>query len=281
MSSAKMLRNILSLFLIAPALPVFAESPWVPEAGKVGVTTLFVHDWFQDYRRGSSPQRLPEAYKQNTVYSMFEYGLSPTVALDVSVGYTGTSYLGNGLSGMSDSLVGLRWQAYHGERTVLTVRGAAVIKGNYDLSTTANFSPGDKASGGLGSVLVGNSLPHGFFTYTEAGFRYRENPVPNDFFGNGGIGHSWRRLSWTAGYQTSRSINGLDILAPPKWKAINFPATKKIFGATDYSVNYRVTQSASVGFDYCQILHGRNAGMKKVLAFSFGYTFPGRGPHLH
>jgi hypothetical protein len=246
---------------------------------------MYVWDTFTNYRPGAIHATLPAPYDQYTGYVFLEYGLKEGLALDVDSGYTATDFRGNSLRGIVDTSIGLRWQVKRGETYVLTLRGAGIINGSYDITKLSNFSPGDKASGGMGSVLYGQLYPHGFFSFTEAGYRIRQKPVPQDFFGSAGLGHSFKRLSYTASYQTSRSINGVDIVgaAPkfsPYFQASQFPATKKIFGAMDYSANLRVRKDLSFGFDYSQVLHGRNVGMKRVLAFSMGFTLPGRGPHF-
>jgi hypothetical protein len=282
----KIKKTLLVGVLSIQATALWAASPWLPEPGRLSVTTLYVYDSFQDYRQGKFENRLPEPYKQFTGFTFLEYGLRNNLAIDVDTGYTATDFRGNGLKGLSDTSIGMRWQAVQGERWVLTLRGAAIIKGSYPISTTANFSPGDKASGGLGSAILGVYLPRGLYTFAETGYRIRSSPVPQDFFGNAGLGHSFRRLSYSTSYQTSRSINGVDIVggAPkfsPYFQASQFPATKKIFGAMDFNTNVRLKGGVSLGFNYSKILHGRNVGLKDVFAVSFGFVLPGQGPHLH
>ena len=118
------------------------------------------------------------------------------------------------------------------------------------------------------------------------GYRIRTSPVPQDFFGNAGMGHSFKRLSYSTSYQTSRSINGVDIVGgPPKFspyfQPVQFPSTKKVFDAMDFNANFRLKGGTSVGFNYSKILHGRNVGLERRFAVSFGFTLPGQLPHIH
>src|SRR5258708_20683146 len=129
----------------------WGASPWLPEPGRLAVTTFYTYDSFQDYRPGALQGRLPEPYKQYTGYTFFEYGLKRDIAIDVETGYTATDFRGNGLGGIVDTTIGARWQAKRGESYVFTVLVPAIIKGNYDISKTSNFSPGGKAAGVLGS----------------------------------------------------------------------------------------------------------------------------------
>lgn len=278
-----MIRHIILTTIVAGALQ--AASPWLPEPGKAHVTLMYVDDTFQDYRPGAVRGRLPAAYFQRTYYTLLEYGLKSTLAVDVETGHTETEFRGAGLSGITDTLIGVRYQALRGESWVFTVRGAAIFKGNYPISATANFSPGDKASGALVSGLYGKSFAHGFFAFSELGYRWREAPVPQDFIGTAGGGSYIKGFTWTGSYQTGRSINGVDIVGnPPRFSPYfqpsQFPATKKIFGALDAGLSYRLPGGISIGSNYSKFLHGRNMGMKRVLAFSVGFTVPGRGPHF-
>lgn len=277
--------RILGLCAVIGAANCWAASPWLPEPGKLTMSVTYSNDEFTNYRQGANPRVLPAPYTQETYFTTFEYGLRNNLALDVETGHTATDFRGNTLGGVADSTIGLRWRAARGEHWVFTLRGAAVIRGSYDLTRLSNFSPGDGASGGLGSALLGTSLPHGFFTFSELGYLIRSKPVPQTFFGTAGGGQSFKGFTYTADYQTVRSINGVDIVgtlpnyAPPYFVAAQFPATKKIFGALDTGIAYAFKQGIGLGFNYSKILHGRNVGIKRVYAATVTYTFPGRGPH--
>lgn len=259
-----------------------AASPWLPEAGKTTATLMYVNDAFTNYRPGGLKATFPTPYSQYTYYGYLEYGLAPKLALDVETGSTETDFRGNSLGGITDSTIGLRYQVKSGENYVISLRGAAIIKGNYQLTRTGNWNPGDKASGGMGSVLVGWSLPAHFFSFMETGYRIRQSPVPQDFFGSVGIGSGIKRLSWTASYQMSRSINGTDIRqnAPLYFNPTMFPATKKIFDAVDFATYYRVRDDLTFGFNYGKIFSGRNVGLKRIYAVSVSYTLPWKLPHF-
>lgn len=279
------LRSVLLITSLSGSY-AWAASPWLPGAGKVSLTETFASDSFLDYRQGATPRVLPLSYDQHTQITSIEYGLKDNITIDVETGHTSADFKGNQTSGVMDSVVGFRWAAKKGERWVFTVRGAAIIRGSYDVTTVGNWSAGDKASGVQGSGIFGYMLPKGFFTFTELGYRVRNNHVPQDFFGNGGLGYYAKGFTLTTDYQTSRSINGVDISGglpkfnPPYFTAAMFPWTKKIFGAVDESIAYGFRNGLSLGFTYSKMLHGRNVGLKDVFAGSVGFTFPGRVKHL-
>ena len=104
-------RTVLACGLGLHAAAVWAASPWLPEPGKLSITTLYVYDSFQDYKQGKFDNRLIEPYKQFTGFTFFEYGISNRLALDVDTGYTATDFRGNGLKGITDTSIGVRWHA--------------------------------------------------------------------------------------------------------------------------------------------------------------------------
>jgi len=272
-----------TLVSAAAAVSSWGASPWLPGQGTLTVIETYSNDTFTHYYPGSLRGTLPAPYDQFTFTTTIEYGLRRNLTLDVETGHTKTFFRGSSLGGLSDSLIGLRWRAYKGERFVVTLRGAGIVAGTYDLTKIANFSPGEKASGGLGSAILGYALPHNFFMFSETGYRIRGNPVPQDFFGNAGGGYFIKGLTFTTDYQTSRSINGVDISGtapkfnPPYFTAAMFPATKKIYGAIDSGIIYSLRSGLTLGFSSSTILHGRNVGKKQVFAFSVGFTLPGKG----
>jgi hypothetical protein len=279
-----MLRFI-SVLLILQSVCAWGASPWLPGSGKASVTMTFVEESFNSYWNGkvqrSFPQPPSSATKidQYTGYGLIEYGLSNKLALDIVTGYTATSYGTEGLQGISDSLIGLRYQIYSGERSALTVRGAANISGGYELTKTNRFSPGDKAGGGQGSLLYGVTMSHNLYAYGEGGWRFRED-IPNVFFGAAGLGHRTGRVSYGVAYQHNRALSGLDIGAPGFRGFVSLRDTKQIQQVIDANVGYTTSKGLYFGFDYAHLLIGRNTGNKQILAFTFGFTVPGRGPHI-
>ncbi len=274
-----------SALVILQSGAVWGASPWLPGSGKASVTMTYVEESFTSYWNGRVQRTFPQppspatVYDQHTGYTALEYGLSNKLALDLVTGYTATVYGAEGLGGLSDSMFGLRYRVYGGERSVLTLRGAANISGSYDLTTKSRFSPGDKASGGQGSLLYGTTFGRNLYLYGEGGWRYRDS-IPNVFFGTAGLGHRLGRVSYGVAYQHNRALSGVDI-GTPSFRG--FPAlreTKQIQQVIDANVGYTTSKGIYFGFDYAHLLIGRNTGNKQILAFTFGFTIPGRGPHF-
>jgi hypothetical protein len=279
--------RIISALLVLNVVCAWGESPWLPGAGKASVTLTYVDEAFSSYWSGTIKKSFPQppspatVFGQSTGYGLVEYGLSDKLSLDLLAGYTATTYGTQGLQGMSDSLVGMRWQVYSGERSAITLRGAANIAGTYPLLTNNRFNAGDKVSGGQGSVLAGTTFNHGVYLFGEGGWRYREKPVPNVFFGTAGVGARAGRISYGVAYQHNQALTGVDIGTP---QFHGFPAlreTMQIQQILDANVGYTTARGLYFGFDYAHLLNGRNTGDKQILAFTFGFTIPGRGPYIH
>jgi hypothetical protein len=281
-----MLRTI-SALLVLNVVCAWGESPWLPGAGKASVTLTYVEESFSSYWTGNGMQSFPQppspakVFGQSTGYGLLEYGLSDRLSLDLLAGYTATTYGTQGLQGMSDSVIGMRWQVFSNEHSAITLRGAANIAGTYPLITTNRFNAGDKASGGQGSVLAGTTFNHGIYVFGEAGWRYRDKPVPNVFFGTAGVGDRIGRFSYGLAYQHNQALSGIDIGTPQFHGFPQLRETMQVQQILDANVGYTTAHGLYFGFDYAHLLHGRNTGDKQILAFTFGFTIPGRGPSIH
>jgi hypothetical protein len=282
-----MMLRIISALLVLNVVCAWGESPWLPGAGKAAVTMTYVEESFSSYWTKSAQVFFPQppspakVFGQSTGYGLLEYGLSDKLSLDVLMGYTATTYGTQGVQGMSDSLIGMRYQVYSDERSAITLRGAANIAGTYPLVTTSRFNAGDKVSGGQGSVLAGTTFSHGIYLYGEAGWRYRDKPVPNVFFGTAGVGDRIGRFSYGLAYQHNQALSGIDIGTPQFHGFPYLRQTMQIQQILDANVGYTTPHGLYFGFDFAHLLAGRDAGDKQIFAFTFGFTIPGRGPYIH
>src|SRR4030088_790974 len=128
--------------LVAP-VAIRAESPWLPGAGKLTITESYSSDSFLNYHPAALHRKLPFSYDQSTFVTTVEYGLRDNLTLDIETGHTMADFRHNVTSGVMDSTIGVRYRALRGERWVVSLRGAAIIQGSYDLTTTGNWSAGD------------------------------------------------------------------------------------------------------------------------------------------
>lgn len=278
------LRTI-SALLLFQGISAWGASPWVPGAGKASVTLTYVDESFNSYWNGTEKRSFPQppssatVFDQKTGYATLEYGLSNRLSLDLLTGYTATIYGADGLQGVADSQIGLRYQVYNGERTVFTVRGAGNFAGTYPLTTKSRFNAGDKANGMQWSALAGRTFNHGMYLFGEGGWRYR-SVIPSAAFGSVGAGQRIGHVSYGVAYQHNQALDGVDIGTPAFHGFPSLRETMQVQMVADANVGYTTMSGLYFGFDYAHVLHGRNTGDKQILAFTLGFTIPGRGPHF-
>lgn len=249
-----------------------AASPWLPAAGGGKVTFSYVNESFQNFWAGGSKERLPTDLRQNTIWGNLEWGLSDNLALDLTTGFTKATFGANSLDGLTDSLIGLRYKALQRDRWVLTFRGAANLHGSYRLTDQGPYAPGDRAHGFEGSTLAGILFGHGIFAFGESGLRYRQKPVPNDFFASAGVGHSVRGFTYGASYGRVQSLSGLDI-GGAGFSPARFRELKKIVNTLDSHAGYTTSRGHYFGFSYARSLAGRNTGAKDIFGVTVGFAF--------
>ncbi len=266
--------------VLAPLSPLSAQSAYLPTPGAFEATPMYVYQSFEDFWMGRTRnEMLTEAVVQHTASVSVEYGLSQRFALDTTVGYTWvdtTAFGGNQENddGMADTRVGVRWLVYDEAETTckwaptITLRVGGIVAGTYDEGLP--WSAGDGAHGGEASLLMAKAIGQtGFGLYGEAGYRLRENPVPDDFFGLIGAYKTFGSFTVNVAYRHVQSLSGSDIGDP----GFTFPALKEINQIFEAGLGYRDS-----GGRYYQIfgafnVDGRNAGDKIILGASLTIPF--------
>jgi hypothetical protein len=262
---------LLTTMLLHP-LATQAASPWLPAAGTGRMTFTYVNESFQNFWMGANKAALPADLRQNTLWGNLEWGLRDDLTLDVLTGYTKVNFASNSLDGVTDSSIGLRYKALSRDRWVLTFRGAANLHGSYSLTNQGPYAPGDRAHGFEGSALAGVNLGHGVFAFGESGMRYRQKPVPNDFFTSAGVVHSVRGFIYGTSYGRVQSLSGLDI-GGPGFSPDRFRELKEIVNLLEAHVGYTTSRGQYFGFTYANTLTGRNTGDKRILGITVGLAF--------
>lgn len=257
----------------------FAQSPWLPAEGRIEVTPRYVYQNFQEFWiRRDQRMRLDEDVIQHTGTVTAEYGINQDWALDATVGYTRVDSKAFGGSntddGLADTRLGVRYRLVDERATsqtwvpTVTLRAGAVIAGTYDAGLP--FSAGDGAHGGEFSVLLGKAIGGtGFGVYGEAGYRVREKPVPDEFFGSLGIYQTLGQFTVSAGYRHIQSLNGVNIMD----EGFTFPELKEINQILEAGLGF-----TDKGGRFYQIfgaftVDGRNTGDKMILGISATFGF--------
>ncbi len=288
--------GLLAALSLSSICSLSGQSPWLPTKGEWLVTPSFTYSTFDEFWVGNT---LVSPLKDNgddlDQYSGFlaiEFGITDHLAVDVAFGYTETSStttFGDGDEGFADTSFGLRYRFLDETEYIPTVtaRIGGVLAGDYDENTP--FSAGDGADAIEGSLLFGKSFgDSGFGAFGEIGYRFRENPVPDEVFGSIGLFKQFPEIFFsndaitaTVAYRHIESEDGLDIegpgFNPAAGASHGFPALREINQLLEGTLAYTDSGGRSYQVGIAASVDGRNTG-DKVIAF-FAITIPfGGGP---
>jgi hypothetical protein len=278
------LATTVALLALAPVFQVFGQSAILPAPGQFEATPMYVYQSFKDFWMGKDKASLPDHIVQHTASVALEYGVTDTIALDTTVGYTwvDTTAFGGKTTddGLTDTRIGVRWQVFDERATTckwaptVAFRLGGIIAGTYDtglpVAPGRPCAGGDGAHGGEASMLFTKAIADtGFGLYGEVGYRLRENPVPDDFFGLFGAYKTFGSFTLNAAYRHVQGLSGTDIGAP----GFTFPALKEINQIFEAGLGFRDS-----GGRYYQVfgafnLGGRNTGDKTILGVSATFPF--------
>ncbi len=276
----KLLATVTAFFSFGVVLAQ-PNSPWLLPERKANFTVSYVYQNYQDFWLGPNKNRLPDDITQNSVFFGLEYGVTDFVALDFATGYSKASFNPPGeptpdIDGLYDTQFGVRFRlldeyARPGAPTI-TVRAGAIVEGNYEASNV--HSPGDGASGGEISLLVGKSWAEPGLGFSgELGFRDRNENVPADFFCSVGFYKTFlSRGSLSAAYRRDQGLSGLDI-GGPGFSPDKFPQVKEVNDNLEFGVGVSDEGGRYYGFLVGRTVHGRNTGQKTAIGLTFSVPF--------
>jgi hypothetical protein len=270
---------VFAALLAAGAALLHAESAWLPPAGELTLTPSYVYQYYDTFRLGTAKVTLPANIVQQTESLAFDYGIAPNLALDATLGYTGTRFKPPGAKftreGLDDSRLGLRYRFI--DETAVTpafaFRVGAIIAGNYDVpNTLPPINPGDKASGFETSISTGKTFGEtGFGFYGEAGYRNRNHNVPDDLFGGIGLFKHFGSAGLNVGFRHTQGLSGGDIAGTGFGTSYGFPQVKETVSFIDTGLSYTDRGGRTYQFVAAwKVGRGRNTGDATVFGFSVG-----------
>lgn len=283
---------VTACLLIVPWNRAWSQSAWLAEPGQFILTPGFTFTSFDEFWMGDTLvgplKAADESLDQYTAYLSLEYGVIDRLALDLSLGYTwtsSTSTFGEDDEGLTDVLFGLSYRIVEETEAwpIVAVRLGGIVAGSYEENTP--FSAGDGAHGIEGSLLFGKTLgASGVGLYGDIGYRIRESPVPNEWFGSAGVFkqfaalfHPNDSLTIAAGYRHIESVDGLDIGGPGFNPALGsnhgFPALEEINQLIEGAIGYTDAGGRQYQFTAGHSVDGRNTGDKLILGFSVSFPF--------
>ena len=214
-------------------------------------------------------------YKRATTQVRFGYGISDSLAIDATLGYSKVRVgAADNDKGVTDSVFGLSWRALDeyerpGLPTV-TLRGAGLFKGDYDGGRLAAI--GNDQNGFELSVLVGKEVIRGLALWAELGVQDRSGGVPNAKFIE--IGARYRFApGWSAniGYSDKKYGGDLDI-GGPGFSPARFQEVSAERGVAKLGVGYAFAGNQGVALNLAKTQSGRNT-VKDEQIVGLSYTF--------
>lgn len=265
-------------FATTSCLTAGAQSAWLPAPKQLVATPSVSFQTYDEFWAGDVKVKLPDDVDQYYGGIMLEYGITPVLAADLTIGYTRVetkAFGGDGEDdGLADTSFGLRWKFLDEEATVsaytptLTLRAGGIIEGTYDENFP--FSAGDGASGAQVSLLLGKEFGQsGFGIFGDFGYRYRGEHVPDDLFGSFGIYQSIKSFTLSVGYRHIQGLSGEDIGDP----GFRFPEVREIQQNIEAGVGYTDRGGRFYQFFYAHTLDGKNTGDKDIFGLSASIPF--------
>ncbi|MEM9444277.1 MAG: hypothetical protein AAGA18_02895 [Verrucomicrobiota bacterium] len=279
-----LLRPILIGLVIALGTPLKAARPWLPFEEQWIANVSFSYTTFDEFYQGTTKVKLADEQEEFRTLVGVEYGLNDSIAFDVTLGYSVATFDPNpngDQHGLDDTRLGVRWrflnEDYFEEEWIptLTMRVGAIIEGTYEVQTNgATNSVGDGASGAEVELAWGKRFDSiGFGFYGAAGFRARNENVPEDFLLNLGIYKNIiDEVTLTFSYRRQQSLSGLDI-GGPGFTPDRFPELKEISDTINGGIYYNSPHGHSYGFTLGHVLDGRNVGDKFIFQVSTTFRF--------
>ena len=275
---------LLAAAIVALPTAVWAEgaSPWLPIPGQWTLGVSHTEQSGDAAYIGSTQVPLAaitggaaSKYTRATTQVRLGYGVSDSLALDATLGY-GKVRVGaaDRSSGSADSVLGLSWRvldeyARPGVPTV-TLRGAAILKGDYDGARLAAI--GNDEDGLDLSLLVGKEVATGLALWAELGVQNRSGAVPNARYLELGARYRFAP-GWSAnvGYSDKKYGGDLDI-GGPGFTPARFQEVRAERGVARLGVGYGFASNQGVALSLAKTVSGRNT-VKDDQIVGLAYTF--------
>jgi hypothetical protein len=280
-------RTLLATTLLALPLVAVAEgaSPWLPIPDQFSLTLNQTEQSGSDAFIGTT--KLPVStitggaaskFKRSTTNLRFGYGLADAVSLDATIGY-GKVKAGaaDNDSGLTDSVIGVSWRVLdefeQPSLPTLTLRGAAIIKGNYDGARLAAI--GNDQNGIELAVLLGKQFTPNFALWAELGVQDRSGSVPKATFYE--IGARFRfaqQWSVNLGYAAKKYGGDLDI-GGPGFSPARFQDVRAERELVKLGVGFALAGNQGLALNYAKVLGGgRNTVQDDpIIGLSYTYAF--------
>ena len=113
--------SLSGLALLAAGTAHAQLSAYTPARNQITVTPSYAYQSYDEFWAGNKKVKLPDDVVQHTGYLSLEYGILDDLALDLTMGYTGTDTdafgPGNNDDGLTDTVFGLRYRVLDEQKT--------------------------------------------------------------------------------------------------------------------------------------------------------------------
>jgi hypothetical protein len=255
-----------------------SKSPWTLPSGAGEVSFRYGQQSADRFFAGGAEMALPADLDQDNTSISFSYGLNDQLSIDLQTGYASSDFVVNpvlspqgGLSGLTDSRIGLRYDIIGDGIGAITVGGALLIAGNYD--TGALPAVGDGEDGFEASLLFGHIYDSRLVMQAGLSRREYSGAVPSQSVLDLGLGYVFTDVvSGGAFYQNVRSSGKLDIGAPG-FSPARFPEVDEDFALYGLGFSVLLNDQFSIGVDAGRKYTGRNTAKSRFVQFGVNYAF--------
>lgn len=279
-----MLKKALMVAIAGPVLavaqPALAsdQSPWLGAAGSGEVSAAYVSQNADRFYAGDTELDLPVDLELQTLFVGVSYAINDNLTIDAQFGHARSDFATvpglsprGGESGITDTKIGLRYSLYNADGAAVAVRAAAIIDGGYRTGSIASI--GDGGNGLELALLAGKSFDSGFAISGEAGYRNRDNDIPNEWFGSATGSYAFNDVFGAyLGYQLVRTNGGLDI-GGPGFSPPRFPEVNEEYNLAYSGLNFNFNDNWSASLGYGKKLDGRNTAKSDFWNVAAAYAF--------
>ena len=277
-----------TLVLFAAAAAPFASqaqtSPWLPIPGQVSLSVGYTSQTADSAYIGDSKIAVKDitgggasSYKRSGTALRVDYGLSDAISLDAAVANSKVEVGGaDNDSGNADSVLGVRWRVMdefeQAGLPTITLRGAAIIKGNYEGARLAAIGKG--ANGFEIGVIVGKQITPTLAVWGEVNSQSRENSVPNALTVSVAAKYAFAP-QWSVGVGLSnKKFDGSLDIGGAGFSPAKFQQVREERSLANLNLGYAFAANQGVSLNLGKVTAGRNTvNDDQVVGISYTYAF--------
>lgn len=264
----KKIQTLLSAACLLPPLAALAEgdSPWLPIPGQFSLGINHTQQSGDSAYIGG--MKLPisgitggaaSKYKRTSTQLRVDYGIADAFSIDATIGQ-GKVKVGaaDNDSGLLDSVIGLNWRVLdeyeNASLPTLTLRGAAILKGDYDGARLAAL--GNDQNGVELSAIVGKQIG-AFSLWAQLGVQNRSGAVPNATIAELGARARFGAFSVSGGYASKKYSGNLDI-GGPGFTPARFQEVRAERELAKLGFGYAIAGNQGLALNLAKVIDGRN-----------------------